>query len=198
MEEQILVVPRNVLFGPANGRYFNGFLRSKSSPAFEKIIKENFEFRQRSKAEEDTSYQQIIPYIVFRYGKKLFVYKRLKAGGEKRLHNLHSLGIGGHINPHDDGKDIIRDALKRELEEEIIYPYPYSIKLLGYINDDSNAVGRVHFGVVFLIEGSVPDIKVRETESLEGRLMEKKEIAKIAHEFENWSAILWEQIRKEI
>ena len=42
--------------------------------------------------------------------------------------------------------------------------------------DDSNDVGKVHFGVVYLVEGSTPNIKVRETDQIQGKLMLKEEI----------------------
>ncbi|MBF0234249.1 MAG: hypothetical protein HQK65_14610, partial [Desulfamplus sp.] len=56
----------------------------------------------RSVAETDTQFKQIIPYILIQAdnGNLTAIYKR--KGSESRLHDLWSMGIGGHINPSDN------------------------------------------------------------------------------------------------
>ncbi len=43
--------------------------------------------------------------------------QRSKAGGDTRLHDLYSLGIGGHLNPEDGG---VLEGLRREFHEEMV------------------------------------------------------------------------------
>jgi predicted NUDIX family phosphoesterase len=195
--EKIMVVPRKKLFGEDSRSWFQGF-RPAEDVVFEEVILEHYSFKERGSVEEDESLKQIIPYIVFRFQDKFFVYKRLKRGGEKRLHNLYSIGIGGHINPIDCVKNnIITDAMRREFEEEVDYTHKYSFRVIGYINDDSNPVGRVHFGIVFLVEGESPGIEVKEKEKLEGKLMERSEIEVVKTSFEGWSKIVWEWLGRQ-
>lgn len=204
MEEKCLVVSRKDLFGENNERYFNGF-KKKNNDEFEKIINKKKIFllrkttseEQSIPCEDDPSYQQIIPYIIFKYKKKIFVYKRLPKADEQRLHHNFSIGVGGHIDKSDlDNENYIEEAMKREFNEEIIYNDPYEFKVIGYIKDDSNDVGKVHFGVVFLVEGSTPNIKVREKDQLQGKLMKKKQITKeIIENFETWSKIAYENVK---
>ncbi len=62
----------------------------------------DFAWKDRSRVEMDPSYKQIIPYIVIQTRDilKTAIYRR--KGSEKRLHDLWSMGLGGHINPVDD------------------------------------------------------------------------------------------------
>ncbi|OGI14388.1 hypothetical protein A3K63_01980 [Candidatus Micrarchaeota archaeon RBG_16_49_10] len=200
MPEEILVVDREVLFD-GKKRYFQGFMAADKID-FVPTIKEKSYFilrkttsrEQKIPAEEDESKKQIIPYILFRHGKKYFTYRRLAKSGEERLRDNFSIGIGGHINPIDGSGDIIADGMRREFLEEVDYPHDFDYKVLGFINDDSNSVGRVHFGVVFLIEAEGSDIRVKETDVLEGKMMTLKGIAGIRDSLENWSKIVFDYI----
>ncbi len=66
-----------------------------------------FNFIDRPMAENDPSFKQIIPYIIIQTAdlKKTAIYNR--QGSEKRLHDLWSLGIGGHINPIDQENKLV-------------------------------------------------------------------------------------------
>ena len=82
---------------------------------------------------------------------------RGKSGGESRLHAKGSVGIGGHINPVDTREDHLGMAtylagVEREIEEELNIVGGHSNKVVGLLNDDSNAVGEVHLGVVHIFE----------------------------------------------
>jgi len=57
----------------------------------------------RPDAETDPSLKQIIPYLVLRDGDRIFLMKRTRAGGDPRLHDRFTVGIGGHLNPGDGG-----------------------------------------------------------------------------------------------
>ncbi len=197
MEETILVVPKERLFGPKELNYFNGFVSAEKMD-FQPIIQKNFLFKNRQEMEANPSFKQIIPYIIFKHGGRLFTYRRLNKGNEKRLHGNHSIGIGGHINPLDTKGNMILDAMRREFEEEMDYNGVYDVKILGYINDDSNDVGTVHFGIVFLVEGNNENIRVKETEKLEGSLLSKEEITKLEETMETWSSLVWEWVKENM
>ena len=117
------------------------------------------EYMDREEAEKNTEYRQIIPYCVVKHKENFLVYKRTKKGGEGRLHDKYSIGIGGHINP-DDGvepMDAFTEAFSREIDEEIQFPDgmimdDFTINGKGILYDPSNDVGKVHLGYVVLME----------------------------------------------
>ncbi len=123
-----------------------------------------YEFVKRIDAENDSSYKQIIPYIILQtqdHGKTA-IYQR--QGSEQRLHDLWSLGIGGHINPidmnrqKDSFKQILMTGMQRELDEELEkMPAEISPKFAGVISEDITDVGKVHLGAVFTISADDPD-----------------------------------------
>jgi predicted NUDIX family phosphoesterase len=123
---------------------------------FEKKIN-SFEviFESRNLAEKNFELKQIIPYILIQNSKKNLtgIYKR--KGSEKRLEDLWSAGIGGHINNFDCKKTVyetIKNGMLRELSEEIInLPKNYSINFCGIINEEETEVGNVHLGAVYKI-----------------------------------------------
>lgn len=113
-------------------------------------------FLPRAQAEEDTRYKQIIPYLVLRADSgAVLCYKR--QGNERRLHDLYSAGIGGHVNEHQDKADTFWDTVQRGLlreltEETALQIPPDSVRFCGIINEEKTKVGRVHLGLVFLWE----------------------------------------------
>lgn len=130
----------------------------------ENCSKAGFEFLNRKDAEKNPEYKQIIPYIVLqtRDMKKTAIYNR--QGNEERLHDLWSVGIGGHINPIDRDKrnasfhQILITGMERELNEELIKkPENEFPAFMGVISEDITNVGKVHLGAVFRILTDHPE-----------------------------------------
>src|SRR5690348_12583446 len=115
----------------------------------------------RSDAEQDKRYKQLIPYVLLICNGKILRYRRGKGGQETRLHGLYSVGIGGHISDEDSGlfsKDQgYREGMRRELMEEVAVE-DVNDTAAAVINDDSTEVGYVHFGVVHVMH--VPNEKI--------------------------------------
>jgi len=146
--------------------------------------------------ENDSNFQQVIPYVVFRHADRYLLTHRLRASSEKRLRKQYSLGVGGHINPGDlEGGDPILDGLKREWAEEVIYDGRFEARLLGLLNEESSPVSKVHLGVVFLVEGDSPNIQIRETNKLAGDLLTLDEMRIHFLEMESWSQLVYERLR---
>ena len=95
--ELVLVVPSGVIF--KKGRWQG--LKSDNLDYYLDLIKNNYQFKRRGDVEDDPSFQQIIPHIVFSCGNRFFVYKYLPRAGEQRLVDTYQLGFGGHINDVD-------------------------------------------------------------------------------------------------
>lgn len=238
-DELVMVVPREALF--AGAAAFQGF--SRAPGPYLRAALEDYFFMPRRRAEQDTRYKQIIPYVTVRtdplpgQGPLYLMFQRA-GGGDPRLGRLYSIGLGGHVNSgdvlaspvvfgvgrrlggggsrlspasassapasatasasapvsapapppapgdrqsqvaagqvqrllkrrvrFDSGlREAVRPApaarlhehplfrgLRRELREEVKFPPGAVLSLLGAINDDSNPVGEVHFGLAFML-----------------------------------------------
>ena len=185
--EKILVVPREKLF---ESIFFEGFEREKIIYYLERIGKYSI-FMKRFLVENDPNYKQIIPYLIIKFKNKYFMFQRFPVGVEDRLFHKYSVGIGGHINEKDvkKNRDLINSGLEREFGEELIYNKKLSYKVVGLINDDFDEVGKVHFGIVYLVEIETPEIRVRENSKMEGRLVNKEDLLKYKDKMERWSQI---------
>ncbi len=150
-------------------------------------------FMDRAEAEEDPGHKQIIPYALLRHEGRYLHYVRGSSGGESRLHAQGSVGIGGHINPVDEREDHLGRAtylagVERELAEELVLEGDPPQKVVGLLNDDSNAVGRVHLGVVHVFELSSETVAAREEALAELQLRSIDELrGPLYASLETWS-----------
>lgn len=186
MSEQILVVKRELL-APYLTEDF-GLITSNVEEILQ-IVETRHVFLPRPEMENDPTYKQIIPYVLIMRNGEVLTLRRLKKGGEARLHGLLSIGVGGHINPVDDGEgSALWRGLRREVDEEVAVEREISLTPLGVINNDLDEVGRVHLGFLFRmeIEG---DVTVRETEKLEGTFESLDYLREHYDELEGWTQI---------
>jgi predicted NUDIX family phosphoesterase len=192
-EELILVTPKSTL---EKVGYFQGFTKTVEPYLQEILDKSNNHFVKRGPAEKNPDLKQIIPYCIIMQGNKILVYQRGQAGGENRLKNLWSCGIGGHINPIDRQKEHfsredLKTALLRELKEELILPKgEVTFETMGLINDDSNPVGEVHLGLVEIAQIPQGEILPNEEAITNLRLLNKIELNSQLDNLENWSQIV--------
>jgi len=190
--EQVLCVRREDIF--PDGAW-HGFITDELERP-QRVIREKHFFKPRADVENDPAYQQIIPYVVFRHVDRYFLTHRLRASSERRLRKQYSLGVGGHINPSDlRAGDPLIDGLKREWEEEVVYNGQFEARLIGFLNEESSPVSKVHLGAVFLVDGDSPDISIRETDKLAGELLTLDEMRIHFLEMESWSQIVYERLR---
>lgn len=149
-------------------------------------------------AELNFDYKQPIPYIVIRRGNEFFVTERLQGGGESRLHGKLAMGAGGHMNPlstceTEPFTKVLEENIKRELEEELDINRKVEIKPIGLINDDSDDTGKVHIGILGIIDLDVEaTVAVKEVEQLAGHwmtldILKSKEVYE---RLENWGKIV--------
>ncbi len=185
--ESVLVVKTEKLKMYIQGQ--NGMIETDREALVNTIINEH-EFIPRPEAEEDPNYKQIIPYVVLRQGDKIFTTRRLNKGGETRLHGKVSIGIGGHINPVDETskEKVLMRGLERELNEEVSIEKRGELVPVGVINNDTNDVGSVHLGLCFTMEVQ-GEVKVKETEKLEGLWLTVPELMEYWDNMEEWTQI---------
>jgi predicted NUDIX family phosphoesterase len=151
-------------------------------------------YLDRPVAEEDPAHKQLIPYVVLRDGERVFLMHRTDAGGDARLHGKASIGVGGHLNPVDDGDDALMAGLRREWAEELEADWEPEFELIGLLNDDSNPVGAVHLGVVFAVEAAGRRVDVREHEKLVGAFARADAIRESWPRLETWSQLVAEAL----
>lgn len=189
--EHVLVIPRALFdelgafqgFQPEVDRYLEAILAPGA----------NF-FLPRPAAELDPTHKQIIPYAIFHHQGKYLVYTRGGKSGEKRLVAKRSIGIGGHINPHDEREDSLAkttylNGVEREIEEELVLTGSHTQQVIGLINDDSNEVGQVHLGVVHLFDLESDQVTSNEDAIQNLQFLSLEELVAGIDNLETWSAI---------
>jgi len=151
-EERVLCFPRSVL---EEAGTFQGLSLEVERYLPVVTAPSHLRYLNRSDAEQDKRFKQLIPYVLLICHGKILRYRRGRGGQETRLHGLYSVGIGGHISEEDHGlfaKDQgYRDGMRREIAEEVAAE-EVSEAAVGVINDDSTEVGKVHFGVVHVMQ----------------------------------------------
>lgn len=193
MDEQIIVVKREKLFENEELAFQGIERRGYELTKILYNMAENYEVMRRGDAEENPDYKQPIPYVVIRQRNNVFLYKRLKGGGEQRLHNKLSIGVGGHMNliPNDDFNQMLTGNFMRELKEELIIDSKHNtIETIGLINDDENEVGKVHIGLLIVMD--IEDdarVEVREKDQLRGEWIKISDLKRddIYPYLESWS-----------
>lgn len=157
----------------------------------------NLVYLNRSDAEQDRRYKQLIPYVLILCQGKLLRYRRGKGGQETRLHGLYSVGIGGHISEEDHGLFSsdrgYQEGMRRELMEEVaiddVKDAPVAV-----ISDDSTEVGWVHFGVVHVVHVSGEDVAGRRSGIVGPEFIAVEEAVKNLSGYESWSRFCLEHL----
>src|SRR5947208_5308214 len=97
-------------------------------------------YRNRSEAELDKRYKQLIPYVLIICNGRILRYRRGRGGQETRLHGLFSIGVGGHISEEDNGLFSTGlgydEGMRRELLEAVAIE-KVKEAAVAVINDDS-------------------------------------------------------------
>ena len=192
-DEKVLVITRE-MFDRLGA--FHGFSTEADRYLPEILTPGNNRFLDRDDAEEDPSFKQIIPYVIFKHEDRFLHYVRGGGSGEKRLAAKGSIGIGGHVNEDDYhasgslGKELYLAGVERETSEELDIQSSFSKSIVGLINDDTNEVGRVHLGVVHLFELDTPNVAPNEDNITELAFLTQSELAERADRLETWSSLI--------
>jgi predicted NUDIX family phosphoesterase len=187
-DERVLVVPRAAIV-PAEG--WLGVRRQGIAAALAAVTRDGF-FMRRGDAEQDPTHKQVIPYLVLRDGERWFLMRRTRAGGDERLHDRWSIGVGGHLNPGDGD---VAGCLRREWAEELRADFEPVFTPVGLLNDDTTSVGAVHVGFVYLADAAGRGVAIRETDKLSGGFATTDEVAAVRDGMETWSSLVFDALR---
>lgn len=133
-------------------------------------------------------------------------YSRGNTGGESRLADMRSIGLGGHTDiedliTHSDGFINVAKTLdlsaSRELAEEIKLQYVVGLpSTVQVIADMTNPVSAVHLGVWINVQ--VYRKTVHSTaESQDIQWLEPEQLLGSIGQYEPWSQLLIKQIQKD-
>lgn len=185
-DEYVLVFPAELLHMLG---YFEGL--SFEPTKYISAIEENASFRHRATVEDDPLYKQLIPYVIIIHEQSVLSYRRGTRSSEARLTGNRSIGIGGHVSARDPNlftPSYIK-GMNRELREEIRIETPHTITLVALLNDDSNDVGKVHFGLIHLLILEEQKVSKNEQAISDLKFIHKEHLLKSVEEYENWSQL---------
>ena len=193
-EEEVLVVERKVI---EQAGMFQGVTLDVKRYLGVLFVPGVLRFMLRPQAEANPAYKQIIPYVIMSYEGRYLTYVRGRRAGETRLVGNRSIGIGGHINPVDheiplfdtDFRELYRNAVEREVAEEVSVETGHRDSIVGLLNDDSNEVGSVHLGVVHHWILDSPDVSKREQMITQMAFMGTGELLEVRDTLETWSQL---------
>lgn len=192
-EEQVLVIERKVL---ETAGMFQGLMFDVERYLDQIFLPGVPRYMPRSQAEDDPNYKQIIPYVLMTHDETYLSYVRGKRSGEGRLVGNRSMGIGGHINPTDDMplfcdnfKESYLEAVQREVEEEVQVECDHTDQVVALLNDDSNAVGQVHLGIVHCWFLEAPKVTKKEQMITQMSFMSAAQLQAERDSLETWSRL---------
>jgi predicted NUDIX family phosphoesterase len=196
LQEAVLVVARGVVDAVCPKVFCREGERMKAE------VLANYSFLERTTAEHDFQFKQVIPYIVIRHGDHFLLMQRTQKQTETRLHNKYSLGIGGHINDSDlaatqldpENGDVVNFGMRRELEEEIHLAVEGSCELVGVINDDSTEVAKVHMGLVYVLTVASPEFTIVEQDKYTAVWKTAAEVTEYYPDMESWAQIVYDHV----
>ena len=204
MEEQILCFKQEILRAYTAKTFYDESLWHQ--------ILAHLAPKPRSIAEHDYATKQLVVYVLINHEQTFLSYQRTPKTTETRLKTLYSIGIGGHVNVDDQiqptlfganesaWKDFVLKAVRREVSEEVQIEWANAQEpeLLCFVNDDSNDVGKVHFGVVFVVKLAKPSVAIRGERGI-GKLTFRTlpELVSIRDSMETWSQLLVDYLSRE-
>jgi len=190
-DENILVV-RRALFDELGAFQGLNFDVDHYLPAL--LARENNFFTPRATAETNPELKQIIPYVLLVHEGRVLHYVRGKKAGETRLAAKGSIGIGGHMNDGDEhlfalDRDAYLAGVQREVTEELHIQTKFTNHIVALLNDDSNAVGQVHLGVVHVFLLETDAVSKREQMITQLEFLSRAELLSRRNNLESWSQI---------
>ncbi len=190
-DENILVVRRS-LFDTLGAFQGLNFDVAHYLPAL--LARENNFFTPRPAAETNPELKQIIPYALLVHNGRVLHYVRGKKAGEQRLAAKGSVGIGGHMNDGDEhlfalDMDAYLAGVQREVAEELNVQTQFTNHIVALLNDDANAVGQVHLGVVHIFLLETDAVTKREQMITQLDFLTPEELRARRENLESWSQI---------
>jgi predicted NUDIX family phosphoesterase len=147
----------------------------------------------REQAETDPTYKQLVVYFTVEQGNEYLSYWRGEKKGDGRLSGKFTIGFGGHVNA-DDISPLA--AISRELIEEM-QGFVTRVWFKGFINDDSNPIGEVHFGLLYSVTlqnfSATSDLNIQRIS-----LLNLRQLGEMYEYMESWSKHVFDYLNKPL
>lgn len=197
MKDEMILVVRRAHFDELGAFQGLCFDVDRYLPAL--LDRANNFFTPRPPAETNPELKQIIPYVLLVHEGRVLHYVRGKKAGEQRLVAKGSIGIGGHMNDHDEGLFALDRAaydagVQREVTEELRLGAQFTNRAVALLNDDSNEVGRVHLGVVHIFQLDSDDVQKGEAMITDLQFLDRAQLAARRDSMESWSQICFDEL----
>lgn len=215
-QAHILAVKSNLLSLQLMASYPvpNGFIAMSEDDALSTLENAQLFIGPRPLLEETDAFRQVIPYVILRKGDRYVTYTRGASGNEARLHGKLTFGLGGHIDLPDieakeDGSihlhETLQLAAQRELMEEVVIGdhdsgltklASFCLDWKGLLLDNSDAVGRVHVGIVGMLDiAEKVDVTAGEDSQEDIQWLTLDELAAQRDRLEGWTRIIVDAMR---
>lgn len=159
----------------------------------------------RDDAETDASQKQLVAYAFIEAGDKILRLRRAGPANRPELRKKLSIGVGGHAESIDDSgesplEEVLKQALQRELREELIFDVAPELDLVGFINDESIEAGKYHIAAVFRAvfpTGRLrvrPDVSDQEFGAKSWALVPREKLFAASGDFDPWSQYIIEHV----
>lgn len=202
--QDVLVVPRETV------SELKGFAAwPEICPATKAALSRTRAWMPRREAEKSSDMVQLIPCAVVRDGAGNYNVSRRKADARKDISRKITLLYGGHaerVEGCDDLADILKENLRRELEEEISLTRADmdgdNMEIVGAVNDLASVKSSRHLAVVFNVQVANGSVSVRADEEFapkskyRGEFMDVAQMVELQsnkqNRFDPWSKLLFE------
>jgi predicted NUDIX family phosphoesterase/predicted ATPase len=164
------------------------------------LVETNKQYVSRVKAESDFSMVQPIVICSIRHKDELFVVRKKERELSDRMHGKYAVWVGGHVRDCDDkggpATDTLQNALRRELDEEVLLNVNGELELVGIVWDDTSDKSQIHVGLVYELVLVARDAKLALTQkeftelrgtSISGSFKDLTEIGNLGVKLELWS-----------
>lgn len=192
-EERVLVVPRAVLTKLNLDKEGYNSMSEAEMQSVIKHLEESSYYIPRWTSDGNPDEVELIAYITFGDPKNfMFTYKRIK-NGDARGDGALSVGVGGHINPCDNGSinGIIYESAEREISEELGFQVAVEdFQPKGFIRCTKTEYDQDHLGIHLNILAGVYNVAEKD-KMLPLGIMNTKTLKELFYnELENWTKII--------
>jgi predicted NUDIX family phosphoesterase len=90
-----------------------------------------------------------------------------------------------------------RAGVEREVHEELKIETTFEDRIVALLNDDTTEVGRVHLGIVHVLQLAEPKVQKREAMITNLEFLTRDELVARREQLETWSQLCldsWEQL----
>ncbi|MDA3821870.1 MAG: hypothetical protein PF450_04555, partial [Bacteroidales bacterium] len=138
------------------------FTNEEDYKVVDELLSLDSTLESRDTCETDNTLMQLISYIAYyktnENGVKEYLsYRRGRAGDEPKLHDLYSIGVGGHADSYVDAdfeedklKLTVMECIRNETKEEIGFDInvdEIDLDNIVVLFSDTNEVGKYHLGI---------------------------------------------------